>query len=498
MNQEQRNAFYYKVQSEESTDGKAPKRKGSQDQSSPNKKASLSIDANEAKRGDVPNKPKSKKTALSFFSSEIGAEIRKQSPHLSTAEVNKEVHLKWENLTEQGKQKYKEMAYKDQVRYETEMSNYQALTSKASSSATKKPKAKKSAFNFFSIEKGAELKQKTPNLKQSDVVKEVTDLWQNLEDEAKQKYNNMALKDQARFEEEMKEYQPAFSQPQFQAVKDPNKPKKGRNSFMFFNAEISIEIRKNNPTWKTGEIAKETGNRWQKLTEEEKQKYTDMAEKDKCRHEEEMKGYQAPPPIMVPMKAVKDPNRPKGKKSAYTCFVTEIGAQLRSENPKLSAAEVSKELAKRWKEVDEKTRQKYEEMADADKGRYEAQMKDYVPPPPQPIGKKLKKQKDPNKPKGRIGSYMFFAAELRPQMRKENPEMSITDAAKVIGNRWKELDEEKRKKYEELAENDKKRYEQEMELFNQGKFVRTPTHNEEAAIHDSEESTDLTETNHTE
>merc|ERR1712059_150937 len=108
-----------------------------------------------------------------------------------------------------------------------------------------------------------------------------------------------------------------------------------------------------------------------------------------------MKDY-VPPPIGKQWKWKKDPHMPKRKKTAYTFFATEIGAQLRSENPKISMAEVSKELAKRWKELDEKTRQKFEEMADADKGRYEAQMKDYVPPP---IGKQWKREKDPHMPK---------------------------------------------------------------------------------------------------
>jgi hypothetical protein len=121
-------------------------------------------------------------------------------------------------------------------------------------------------------------------------------------------------------------------------------------------------------------------------------------------------------------------------------------------------------------------------MSDADKGRYEAQMKDYVPPPSKP----LKKQKDPNKPKGRMASYMFFSTEIGPRIKKENPELSLVDVAKAVGSRWKELDEANRKKYEKLAENDKKRYEQEMELYNEGKFVRTPITNEKAATHDSE------------
>lgn len=495
MTEEQKNAFYYKLHAEESVT-KAPKRKASQDNRSPaNKRAAVqandkiqggtidNVNSDETKKVRDANKPKGKKSALNFFSSEMGAELRSQNPKLTTIEVNKEIHSKWQNLSDEDKQKYKEMALKDQIRFETEMKSYQPPNAEPPSPTEKpakdpkKPKAKKSAFNFFSIEKGAEIRQQNSEFKIGEVAKEVSNLWQKMGDEEKQKYNDMAIKDQARFEEEMKVYQPPPAPATiYQAVKDPNKPKKGRSAYMFFNAEMSLEVRKLNPNYKMGEVSQEVGNRWQKITDEQKQKYTDMAEKDKGRHEEEMKGYEPPPPVHVALKAVKDPNRPKGRKNAFQFFSNEVGASLRSENPKMSFTEVQEALGKRWKELDEKARQTYEKMAAADKDRFEAEMKDYVPPPQQPIGgKAMKKQKDPNKPKGLTRSFMFFSIEIGPHIRKENPEMSITDVAKAVGSRWKELDEEKRKKYEGMMENDKKRYEQEMELYNQGKFVRGST-----------------------
>merc|ERR1712080_186386 len=101
----------------------------------------------------------------------------------------------------------------------------------------------------------------------------------------------------------------------------------------------------------------------------------------------------------------------------------------------------------------------------------EQEMKDYKPPTP----KSAKKQKDPNAPKGRMHSYMFFCNEMRPKVWKEQPELKMTELASKLSALWKELGEDQKKKFEEMAEADKKRYENEMELFKEGKFVRTNT-----------------------
>jgi len=216
-----------------------------------------------------------------------------------------------------------------------------------------------------------------------------------------------------------------------------------------------------------------------------------MADKDKARHEEEMKTYEAPPPIMTPIKNIKDPNKPKGAKNAYSFFGSEVTPQMRLESPNMTFAEASKELGKRWKEADDATRKKYEDMAIADKERYETEMKGYKPPPQ---GKVVKKQKDPNKPKGKTHSYMFFSIETAPLVRKEFPEMPTTEVAKTVGSRWKELSEEARKKYEAMAEKDKIRYDEEMELYKDGKFVLTASNDDSSINPDSEATADITET----
>ncbi|KAI9644921.1 Non-histone chromosomal protein 6 [Ciborinia camelliae] len=77
-----------------------------------------------------------------------------------------------------------------------------------------------------------------------------------------------------------------------------------------------------------------------------------------------------------------------------------------------------------------------------------------------------KKKKDPNAPKRGLSAYMFFANEQRDNVREENPGISFGQVGKVLGERWKALNEKQRGPYEELAAKDKKRYEEEKANYN--------------------------------
>ncbi|KAI9803009.1 MAG: Non-histone chromosomal protein 6 [Sarcosagium campestre] len=77
-----------------------------------------------------------------------------------------------------------------------------------------------------------------------------------------------------------------------------------------------------------------------------------------------------------------------------------------------------------------------------------------------------KKKKDPNAPKRGLSAYMFFANEQRENVRDENPGISFGQVGKVLGERWKALNEKQRGPYEIKAANDKKRYEDEKAAYN--------------------------------
>lgn len=73
---------------------------------------------------------------------------------------------------------------------------------------------------------------------------------------------------------------------------------------------------------------------------------------------------------------------------------------------------------------------------------------------------KLKKRKDPNRPKRPKSSFMFFCDVERKKMiqklRDSNKKVNIGEITKKLGLKWKEL--KHKKEYEKLAKKDKERY----------------------------------------
>ena len=78
---------------------------------------------------------------------------------------------------------------------------------------------------------------------------------------------------------------------------------------------------------------------------------------------------------------------------------------------------------------------------------------------------KMKKFKDPNKPKRAKTSYLYFCEEMRPGVKNKHPELKMGGIMKELGKMWQELPEDKKEKYNKLYEDDKLRYEEEMEEY---------------------------------
>ena len=74
--------------------------------------------------------------------------------------------------------------------------------------------------------------------------------------------------------------------------------------------------------------------------------------------------------------------------------------------------------------------------------------------------KVAKKKKDPNKPKGKKGAYIFFLEERRSERKDEK--LSFPTLSKETSEEWKHLGAKEKEKFEKLALADKKRYEEEM------------------------------------
>ncbi|GAA6014578.1 hypothetical protein JCM10207_001651 [Rhodosporidiobolus poonsookiae] len=85
-----------------------------------------------------------------------------------------------------------------------------------------------------------------------------------------------------------------------------------------------------------------------------------------------------------------------------------------------------------------------------------------------------KAKKDPNAPKRNLSAYMIFSQDARAQVKEENPDVGFGEIGKLLGAKWKELDEEDRKPYEEKAKADKARYEKEKAAYDAENGIEAP------------------------
>tara|TARA_B100001094_G_C17822927_1_gene619425 strand:+ start:206 stop:580 length:375 start_codon:yes stop_codon:yes gene_type:complete len=76
-------------------------------------------------------------------------------------------------------------------------------------------------------------------------------------------------------------------------VKLPGEPKRPLTGYFFFTNDRREDLKTKQPELKITEVSKVLGQEWAKLNETEKQKYADMATKDKKRYAEELEEWKA-------------------------------------------------------------------------------------------------------------------------------------------------------------------------------------------------------------
>eukprot|EP00026_Physarum_polycephalum_P007071 Phypoly_transcript_07124.p1 GENE.Phypoly_transcript_07124~~Phypoly_transcript_07124.p1 ORF type:complete len:533 (+),score=111.78 Phypoly_transcript_07124:62-1660(+) len=69
------------------------------------------------------------------------------------------------------------------------------------------------------------------------------------------------------------------------------------------------------------------------------------------------------------------------------------------------------------------------------------------------------------KPKPAITAFIHYSMLMRDPLKKQHPGMNITDLSKVMGVKWRAMDEEERKPYMDKARDDKRRFDKELEEY---------------------------------
>lgn len=156
----------------------------------------------------------------------------------------------------------------------------------------------------------------------------------------------------------------------------------------------------------------------------------------------------------------KAPDAPKRFKSAYICYVVEKMDEVKKTLAEdVKATEAMKTLALMWKELPPETKSEYEKIAEGDKTRYYAEMRDYTGPMHVPN----KRQKKPaGAPKRAMSAFLSFSQQMRPQVRAKNPNMKNTDISGVLAQMWREGTEEEKAPHINRELRDREKYHEDM------------------------------------
>jgi len=159
-----------------------------------------------------------------------------------------------------------------------------------------KPKGRMSAYTFFVQTCREEHRKKHPNenVNFTEFSKKCAERWKQMTEKEKKRFGEMADKDKQRYDKEMANYVPPPSEGKTKRKKkDPNAPKRPLSAFFLFCADERPSVKVSHPEYSVGEVAKEMGERWAKVSPETKAKYEAAASSEKQRYEKDMVAFKA-------------------------------------------------------------------------------------------------------------------------------------------------------------------------------------------------------------
>jgi len=153
-------------------------------------------------------------------------------------------------------------------------------------------------------------------------------------------------------------------------MKDPNAPKKPLSAYFLFSQDERLKVKAEYPDYSITDVAKELGRRWAAIDPGVKVQYEQRYQESRKQYEQAMTAYK-------PQKKKKDPNAPKQPLSAYFIFSSEERQKVKAIHPGYSICEVAKELGKRWADMNPEVKQRFQQMAEEGRQKYDQEMAAY-------------------------------------------------------------------------------------------------------------------------
>ncbi|CAJ0942075.1 unnamed protein product, partial [Mesorhabditis belari] len=157
-------------------------------------------------------------------------------------------------------------------------------------------------------------------------------------------------------------------------------PVRGKTSPYGFFVKMCYEEHKKkypNENVQVTEISKKCSEKWKTMSDDEKRRFYELAQKDAERYQAEVAAYGGEDSIRKRKRAKKDPNAPKRALSAFFFFSQDKRPEVQATHTEWKVMQVAQELGRMWKDMSPEQKEIYERRAQADKERYSEEMGTY-------------------------------------------------------------------------------------------------------------------------
>jgi len=162
----------------------------------------------------------------------------------------------------------------------------------------------------------------------------------------------------------------------------------------------------------------------------------------------------------------RNPDAPKRGKSPYIFFSMEKREAVKQElGAEAKTTEIMKRVAAMWNLLDPSQKEIYNQRAEEDKIRYENEVKNFDGLLRLPAKGKNGKIKDPNAPKRGMSAFLLYSRDTRESVKAERPELKTSEISKVLGEKWKLLDDASKTPWVERAQVESERYRSEAAAY---------------------------------
>ena len=272
------------------------------------------------------------------------------------------------------------------------------------------PKRNQSAYLLYQNAMRDTFKLQNPGMTFGQLAKYTSAMYAEMPPDEKEAWNQRAEADKARYLHQLSQYVPPPGydvkgdgiaghhipmkpMKSGKATKDPNAPKKNMSAYLMYQNTMRESFRAENPGMTFGQLSKFTSAMYKSLTPEEKARWEEAALQDKARYQAEMANYTPPHGfnangVLIQThdqsagsrrynKKNKDPNAPKRARGSYVFFTLDERPKILIETPDMKFTDIGHVMGERWRALSPEDKQKYDDMANADKKRFHDEMTVY-------------------------------------------------------------------------------------------------------------------------